>query len=87
MLTFDLLFRPRGGRGSDDQAGNLGGVNADGFHVVEDKVDLGELRADGRVEVVLNAPQDRLGCRLLGEVVPVGVWSRVCVCVCACAYV
>ena len=40
----------------DNQSGNFGSVDADGFHVIEDEVDLGELGADSSVEVVLNAP-------------------------------
>lgn len=58
------------------QTSNLGGVYADGFHVVKDKVNLGELRAYCGCEVVLYAPEDSLGSRLLGEVVTAGLDGR-----------
>ena len=76
-MTFAPCYTPfslqeaerKGGRSSVVETGHLRGIDADGFHVVEHKVNLGELRADGCIEVFFDALEDGLGCRLLREVV------------------
>ena len=56
------------------QLSKLRGVDTDGLHVVKDKVDLSELGADGRSEIILDTVEDSLSSRLLRKVVPVCVF-------------
>lgn len=58
------------------QLGQLGGVDANGFHVIKNKVDLSELRGHGRAEVLFDGLQDHLRSGLLREVVPAGEQSQ-----------
>lgn len=58
------------------QLSKLRCVDTNGLHVKENKIDLSELGADSRGEVVLDAVEDCLSSSLLREVV------SVCVCVC-----
>ena len=55
---------------------HFGGVDANGLHVVENKVDLCQLGAHRCSEVLFDAAEDSLGRRLLGEVVPGGDEKR-----------